>query len=290
MTATRTPAKAATASGRQVIRFTSIDEVMKVAEVIYRSGSLPKDVNKPEKVAMMLIAGAEVGFGVAQTMKSVLPPVNGQCALYGDAGLALIRSSGLLDRLDEKVEGQGDERTASVTIQRKGYEAKTFTYSTALAQKLKSYKKSHEQKSGPWHDDPDNMLTWRARWRAFRTEFADVLYGMGGAEELEDEVITVEAHARPAALPSSPPPAALPAAAVGLPCAGDDQLAEISRLRNVLRESVPDADKQKQEWAEFLAPFKVETAKQLTPEQADQFIEAVGAKYDPFTYPSESKT
>lgn len=99
---------------KQVIRFGSIDEVMRIAQVIYASGSTPAGCDRPEKIALMLIAGAEVGFGVAQTLECVLPPVNGRCTLYGDAGLSLIRASGELERLAERVEGDGDDRRAEL--------------------------------------------------------------------------------------------------------------------------------------------------------------------------------
>lgn len=282
MSATETTPPAATRSpARQVLKFNTIADVMLAADYVFMSGNLPAGCDNKFKVFVMLLAGMEVGFGVSQSMAWITPPVNGKCSIYGDGGLALIRSSGLLEKFDERFEGTGDDRTSVVTVKRKGWPERSFSYSMSLAKKLKSYK-SAQTKGGPWADDPDNMLQWRARWRAFRTEFTDVLGGMVGAEEVEDYV-TVDAvvvNTAPAALPASPPP---PPA---LPAVSDAQFAEFARLRQLVRDA-HDGDGSA-EWKAHLQPFAVDSVKALTAEQAVAFTTAVGRQYDPFTYPPVS--
>lgn len=271
---------------RQLLQFNTIEDVLKTAEYVYMSGNLPSGCDSKYKVFMMLMAGMEVGFGVSQSMNWITPPLNGRCSIYGDGGLALIRSSGQLEKFSERIEGEGDDRKAVVLIQRKGWPERTFEYPMSLAKKLKSFKAS-QAKGGPWADDPDNMLTWRARWRAFRTEFTDILGGLGGAEEQEDDYITVDASPRQAA------PAALPAAAKAVPAAvdaqpvmSDEQFEELKRLRKLFAEQFTapagaDAD----EWKGVLTTVGVESIKALTPELAGQFIQLAGKKVDPFNYP-----
>lgn len=274
--ATRGPA-------RQVLKFGTIADVMMAAEYVFMSGNLPAGCDNKFKVFVMLLAGMEVGFGVSQSMAWITPPVNGKCSIYGDGGLALIRSSGLLEKFEERFEGTGDERTAVVTVKRRGFPERSFTYTMALAKKLKSYK-SAQTRGGPWADDPDNMLQWRARWRAFRTEFTDVLGGMIGAEEAEDYV-TVDAVVVSTAQPALPA-ATTPALTVG-PSLSDAQFAEFARLRQLVRDA-HDGDGSA-EWKAHLQPFAADSVKALTTEQADQFLSAVGRQYDPFTYPPASQ-
>lgn len=277
------------AAGPQVIRFNSIDDVMRTAEYVFMAGNLPANCDTKYKVFLMLVAGAEMGFGVAQSMAWLTAPLNGKCSIWGDGGLFLIRRSGLLEKLEERHEGTGDDRKAVVTVKRRGFPEKSFEYTIALAKRLKSYRAAHETnpktnqlKGGPWLDDPDNMLLWRARWRAFRTEFTDVLGGATGVEEeqVEDAIFVTPAAPSVAALPAAPPP---PPA---LPAVTDEQFAEFARLRQLVRDA-HDGDGSA-EWKGHLLPFAADSVKALTAEQAVAFTAAVGRQYDPFTYPPVS--
>ena len=275
---------------RQVIRFTSFAEVLAVARGLYESGCTPRGVDRPEKLVPILLTGAELGLGIMQSIKHVTPPVNGSCSLYGDMGLALVRQSGQLERFDESIVGEGDDRKAVCTVKRAGYPPRTFEYPLKLAKTLKSYQaaykvdaKSGKAGGGPWYDDPDNMLMWRARWRALRTEFTDVLNGLGGAEEQDQEqAITVEVThvtALPAETPAPqlPPPSAVPEAT----------LTELGRIRKLLLEQQGEKDG-KAMWVEYLGGHGKASARELTAEQAEAMCEHFGRKTDPFGYPATS--
>lgn len=268
-----------------------------MADVIMASGSYPKDANR-FKVALMLMAGAEVGFGVAQAMRFVTPPIDGKCNLYGDSGLALVYQSGLLDGgIKEWIEGEGDDRKAKCTVKRVGQPERTFEYPLSLAKKLHSYKFAHkvnqrsgEPNGGPWYDDTDNMLRRRALWRALNAVFADTLNGMTADDVAADEAISVEVVAnQPAALPAATPPAATPPPVLvdAQPAMTDEQFTEVKRLREVVRTALPD-DGGAAEWKEMLAPFNAASVKDLTPDTAAAFILAVGRKHDPLSYPPPS--
>ena len=268
------PSTPPTRGVRQVIRFAGLGDVVETAKALYQAQCLPRGVDRWEKLVPMLLAGAELGLGIMQTLKSITPPVNGQCNLYGDMGLALVRASGLLAKLDERIEGDGDERKAVCVIQRQGYSPKTFEYSLRLAKNLKSYQsayklndKTKQPYGGPWYDDPDNMLMWRARWRALRTEFTDILAGMGGAEEQDEEqAITVEVtHSTPAltagAGTSNP----------AVPAVTQEQLGELSKLKKAL-EAFLDAATAASRWKQYLADLGLTSARDLTIMQADAMI------------------
>jgi len=278
---------------RQVIRFTSFADIVATAQQLYAAGVQPKNVDRPEKLIPMLLTGAELGLGIMQSIKHITPPVNGVCNLWGDMGLALVRQSGQLQKFDERLEGEGDAREAVCVIQRAGYPAREFRYSLSLAKALKSYQSAYrvDAKTGKvggglWYDDPDNMLMWRARWRALRTEFTDVLNGLGGAEEQEaEQSITVETTAPAGVLPPQqvdatpalPPVSAVPAEA----------LAELSRLKKEYATQVRP-ETVAAEWAAYLDARGVKSARDLTARGVKAMCEHFGKLCDPFTYPPAS--
>jgi hypothetical protein len=287
---------------RQVIRFTTFAELVAVAQGLFAAGVQPKNVDRPEKLIPMLLTGAELGLGIMQSVKFITPPANGVCSLWGDMGLALVRQSGQLERFEESIVGDGDERKAVCTVKRSGYPARTFEYGLKLAKTLKSYQaaykvdaKSGRVGGGPWYDDPDNMLMWRARWRALRTEFTDVLNGLGGAEEQDQEQpITVEVT-HVTALPAeqttvhTPDPAIarLPAQLQSPSAVPEPTLAELGRLRRLLLEQRGELDG-KTEWSVYLAGHGKASARDLTAEQAEVMCGHFGRMCDPFGYPAGS--
>lgn len=277
-----TPAPVSTALVKSVVTFKSVDELLRLCDVLYRSGIQPTGVDRPEKLVPMVLTGLEVGLGIMQSVKSI-SVVNGVCSIYGDAGLALVRSSGKLAFLKEGHEGEGDDRRAVCEIQRIGEQRKTFTYTLALAKKLKSYQDQDKKKVGPWHNDPDNMLRWRALWRALRSEFTDVLCGLTGTEENEEHVVTAEIVTKPATgEAAASAPTSAPAIQVeGEAIASDDQLREIVFLRTsyLTAKSITDPADQKKAWAAVLAPYGVASATLLTVKQADVLIDALGREH-----------
>lgn len=278
---------------RQVIRFTSFADVILTAQQLYAAGVQPKNVDRPEKLIPMLLTGAELGLGIMQSIKHITPPVNGVCSLWGDMGLALVRQSGQLQKFEERLEGDGDTREAVCVIQRAGYPAREFRYSLTLAKALKSYQsaykvdaKSGKPGGGPWYDDPDNMLMWRARWRALRTEFTDTLNGLGGAEEQEaEQSITVDvvppAGVLPphqmGATPALPPVSAVPA----------ETLAELSRLKKEYASQIKP-ETVAAEWSAYLDARGVKSARDLTADGAKEMCIHFGKLCDPFGYPTTS--
>ena len=288
MTATTTDAPPRPPAARPaVLQFHTVNDLLGLARILYAGGIAPPNVDRPEKLVPMILAGLEVGLGVMASIECVTPPLNGKCSLYGDAGLALIRASGELIGLTETVAGDGDDRTATCTIHRRGYAARSFTYAMGTAKRLKSYQGQTEKRVGAWYVEPDNMLLWRARWKAMRTEFTDVLRGMGGAEEAED-AIAVDAVPT-AALPATPHPVEV-AQDTPAPLAIEDRrtvlLTELVRLRALVYASkgqLTPAEKQTV-WAEILAAHGAASAKELDDGKLTVLVNELGSQQDPFTY------
>lgn len=174
-------------------------EVTAIAGAICRAGMAPKSYCKvdnynkliyvdgkpvadPEKVAIGIMHGMEVGMTPMASLQSIAV-INGMPSLYGDGLLAVIRASDKLEDIEEFIERDKDGPvSATCKMWRKGEKTPSIqVYTRADAQKAKLW-----GKAGPWTDHPARMLQWRARGWCGRDKFADVLRGLHSAEEMED--------------------------------------------------------------------------------------------------------
>lgn len=152
----------------------SIDEVLRLATGIAKSGLAPSTMNTPEKITVAILTGLEIGLPPMFALQKIAV-VNGRPALWGDALPALLWSRGF--KLREWTEGDTAHcevmRPDGSTIER------TFSDADAKAAGLLG-------KAGPWTQYKPRMRSMRARGFACRDGAADVLGGLYVAEELED--------------------------------------------------------------------------------------------------------
>ena len=158
----------------------SLDDLSRLAGIVFKSGMMPKSLPSPEAVGVAVLMGMEVGLSPMQAVQNIAV-INGRPSVWGDAMLGLVQGSGLLEDIKEEAvtEGGGGYRC---TVKRKGMSTPTvrqFTMSDAATAKLKG-------KSGPWSEYPSRMLQMRARSFALRDAFADVLKGLVAREEAQD--------------------------------------------------------------------------------------------------------
>lgn len=174
--------KAQIAFGNQGVQLASIDEAFRFAKAVVASGWAPKGMEKPESVMIAIQFGMEIGLTPMAALQN-MAVINGRPAIYGDAALALVRSSGQLVSYKETEVGEPskDSHGFTVTVQRKGFDAasETFTVGDAKAAKLWG-------KAGPWTDYPKRMLKFRARGFLLRDQFGDILKGLRTVEEARD--------------------------------------------------------------------------------------------------------
>ena len=156
----------------------SYEEAEKRSKVICMTELCPKAYkNKPADAMIAIMSGQEIGLSPMQAL-SAIAIINGRASLWGDAMLALCLSSGLLEDIDETIEGN----VATCTVLRKGMKtAKKRTFSIDDAKNAGLW-----NKSGPWTLYPKRMLQLRARAFALRDLFPDVLGGIPCAEEMRD--------------------------------------------------------------------------------------------------------
>jgi hypothetical protein len=154
----------------------NLTEATDLAERYSKSGMVPKNyINNPGAILAAWDFGGSLGLGLMQSLQGIAV-INGMPTLWGDAALAVVMASGLLDDIDESIPGQ-------CTVIRKGKKPKTTYFSmedAALA--------GLTRKEGPWKQYPKRMLQMRNRAFALRDSFADVLKGMQIAEEVQDYV------------------------------------------------------------------------------------------------------
>lgn len=173
----------------------TFEQALTFCDYLANSDLVPKDFkNKPENCLIAIQWGAELGLKPLQALQN-LAIINGRPALWGDAVIALVRSSPLCESITESDDG----KTATCKVKRRGEEeeVRTFSMDDAKAAGLAG-------KQGPWTQYPKRMRQMRARAFALRDVFPDVLRGMPIAEEIMD-IPTSEPHRTTATVVSTEP-------------------------------------------------------------------------------------
>lgn len=155
----------------------TFDQALTFSKYLADSDLVPKDFKgKPGNCLIAMQWGAELGLKPMQAMQN-LAVINGRPALWGDAVIALVRSSPLCEFVIETDDGH----TATCRVKRRGEpeQVRTFSMDDARAAGLAG-------KQGPWAQYPKRMRQMRARAFALRDVFPDVLRGIPVAEELQD--------------------------------------------------------------------------------------------------------
>ena len=109
--------------GSHGVQLQSIDEAFRFARAVVASGWAPKGMEKPESVMIAIQFGMEIGLTPMAALQN-MAVINGRPAIYGDAALALVRSSGQLVSYKEQEVGEPGKDTHgfTVTVQRKGFD------------------------------------------------------------------------------------------------------------------------------------------------------------------------
>lgn len=158
----------------------TFEQALTFANYLADSDMVPKDFKgKPANCLIGMQWGMELGMKPLQAIQNIAV-INGRPNLWGDAMLALVRSSPLCEYVTEDWHADG---TAFCKAKRRGESEQIRTFSDADA-KLAGLL----GKQGPWTTGPKRMKQLRARGFALRDVFTDVLRGMGMAEEALDVV------------------------------------------------------------------------------------------------------
>ncbi len=182
----------------------TFDQAMKFSQMLADSELVPKDFRgKPGNCLIAMQWGSELGLKPLQALSNIAV-VNGRAALWGDAVIALVRSSPLCEYVQESDDGY----TATCRAKRRGEPEQVVTFSMDDAKQA-----GLAGKQGPWTQYPKRMRQMRARAFALRDVFPDVLRGMPVAEEVQDmptERHMGEVEQVQRAAPATPQPAYTP--------------------------------------------------------------------------------
>lgn len=156
----------------------TFEQALTFAQYLSESDMVPKDFKgKPGNCLIGMQWGMELGLKPLQAIQNIAV-INGRPSLWGDAMLALVRSSPLCEYVVEDWQPDG---TAFCRAKRRGEpeQVRTFSDEDARLAGLLG-------KQGPWTTGPKRMKQMRARAFALRDVFTDVLRGMPMAEEVMD--------------------------------------------------------------------------------------------------------
>jgi hypothetical protein len=158
----------------------TIDEMWRFASAVVQAHMAPPSLDTTEKVLIALQMGAEVGLSPMQSLSNIAV-VNRRPVIWGDALVALVRRSPLCESIREEWHGKGETRIARCHVKRRGQpeEAREFGYADA--------KRAGLLTRDTYKNYPDRMYQCRARAWAIRDVFPDLLFGLGIAEEAQDQ-------------------------------------------------------------------------------------------------------
>ena len=176
------------------------DGCYRMAQVLSASNMTPKGVDVNDTcVAIMM--GMEIGLTPMNAIQNIAV-INGRPSIWGDAAMALVRGSGLVEYIEENQFEENGKKVATCKVHRKGEpNAHTvkFTQQQAITAGLWG--------GNVWKKYPERMLQMRARAYALRDVFPDVLKGISIAEEVRDysTVDTAQPVAKTQQVLSKPP-------------------------------------------------------------------------------------
>jgi hypothetical protein len=183
---------------RNGIQLQTMDDVFRFSKAVVAAGLAPKGLEKAEAVFVAIQMGLEVGISPMAAIQNIAV-VNGKPKFYGSMPLALVRASGLLEDIEERIDGTGDDRVAVCTTKRRGSSVpRKTTFS------VKDAKTAGLWGTNVWAKYPERMLAYRARGFNLDDNFSDVLKGMASHEgviELDASAVTVTKEEKPVKVP-----------------------------------------------------------------------------------------
>ena len=157
----------------------SLDVVLRKAEILLKSGMLPKELNTKEKIAVLIMKAKELNMPPLEAI-SHLYVVNQKVAIDSSGMLALILRSGLA----KKIQFGGDGTSAWCEMERKdGVISFKYTFTIEDARRAGLLNKES------WQKYTKELLVARAISGCARKVFPDVVGGLYTVEELGGEEV-----------------------------------------------------------------------------------------------------
>lgn len=178
----------------------NLAELKNFAQEVVDSGLAPGGIDTAGKALLCMQTGSELGFTPARSLQAIVP-VKGRATLTGEAALALIRNSGLLEPgTDVMLTHERDAAEGVVAVvrsKRRGRPWQETRFSEAdatqagLIPAMKWDSQSRKQvpnPDAPWEKYRKRMLTWRGVGFHSKDYWSDVCMGLMLTEEARDLV------------------------------------------------------------------------------------------------------
>lgn len=163
-------------SQHHVVAFKDFDGMFKFAQIMVRSGKLPKDVN-PETAVMMIMYGQELGIPPIKSLLETFDPIQGKLSLKPAMMNSMIRKAG------HTIEIEKWEQDECIV---KGIRKDTKTHLT-IRYTMKDAERAGLIGKDNYKKNPKNMLFARAVGNLGRMLFADVIGNMYDSDEFTEQ-------------------------------------------------------------------------------------------------------
>jgi hypothetical protein len=186
--------------GPMGIEVQNLEQMWWLSGHVMRSGMAPKDCKSTADLVIRAQYGMSVGLSFMQAIQCVAN-VNGRPSLWGHQVLGLITASGKCKSWTESIIGTDptkDDYTVRITTERRDIEGiRVVEFSVAEARRANLMGKDL------YKTYPKDMIRHRAVARAAKQVYADVLSGLGVAEEERDIIDITSEPVEPAAKPAN---------------------------------------------------------------------------------------
>jgi len=180
---------------RGVIMPTDYEDVMRFAGLVHASGLAPKSFDTAPKVAIGILMNMELGRPIITGLQD-LAVINGRCRIFGDAKLAKVMASGLVEEgyPIETETGQPYKPgwRFTFTIRRKGRPEKTgvWTWEEAIRAGFDNpqTRDGRDDIWSPWRRFTKRMMQWKSKGWVLNDEFGDILQGLPTVEDSHDYI------------------------------------------------------------------------------------------------------
>jgi hypothetical protein len=166
--------------GPHGVELKDLDSMFRFARCYIQSGLAPSSFRTEQQLVIAWAKAAELGLSPLQATDG-MAIINNRVGLMGDLALAMVESSGLLEKKRVIYSGEGENLLCEVTIKRKGRDEQSYSFSVREAKQAGIY-----DRSPVWRGYPRRMTYYRALGFALRDEFSDILKGTKTTEELAD--------------------------------------------------------------------------------------------------------
>lgn len=172
----------------------SYNEALQMAALLHGSGLAPKSLDTVQKCAVAMFMCIELGRPIMTGVQDIAV-INGKAGIFGDAALAIVRASGLLEKFKEWETGTPytDDWTFYCEVKRKGMsDIRKGVWSWVDSQRAgfdnPTMKGGGKDIYSPWTRFTRRMMQFKARNFPLRDEFGDVLKGMRLSEDNMDAI------------------------------------------------------------------------------------------------------